>query len=503
MSKMLQENYARKYYRIQLPAQIVVCGEEFNVVDWSLGGFKCACPDGILTDGWRGDVMFILPLPDMNISFSTQVELRYSREGYAGFAFIDLSENSKAILQKYFQATVEGKIDDGKGLVNSIESAVVPFESAVDLGAAELDEFKQTFRKRASTYFGVGMLLVVIILGTLYSNLTHAVSVDGSVFGLVVNVASGQDGFVKLIAVKEGQFVKKNQLLYSMDAEQTRRGVEQVRYSYEMAKQQLKMLHTQLEDENKAVGLYLNAAQRDVSVLVYNVAAAKAEKNFAEKELERAKVLVKRKAVSVSYVDKKEQEYSSLKAVFAKFQDELKHARINATSAASGKYFTDGAVRGELEKIRARIVVQERNVALHQVKLKQAIENEQRLHVKSSVEGRVYAIKQAQGSFVKSGQSVLSLVDVNTVPWVVASFTFEEAKRLTVGDEADLFIPSLKKTVKGVINTIGDNAVNRQELAFRNISNAPQAVPVKITFNEGVKLVPGTRVEVSVVTSLF
>ncbi|OBQ55163.1 biotin/lipoyl-binding protein [Halodesulfovibrio spirochaetisodalis] len=503
MPKLLQANYSRKYHRVQLPAQVIVEGEECEVVDWSLGGFKCVLPKAGLQAEWSDNITFVLPLPDMNISFSTAVVLRYVGGGYAGFEFSELSENNKAIMQKYFQATVEGKVDDAQGVVASIESAVVPFKADLEMTDEECAEFQKTYKKRASAHALAGLSIVLIVLGVVYSNWVTAVSVDAAVYEMVVRAAPEQSGIIKNIAVQKGQVVKKGQLLYSMDDEKGRRDVEQSRIALAMAQQQLAMMRIQLTDEHKAMRLYRDAAKQKVGMLRHKFEAAKSTRQLAEKELERAKMLVKRGAVSRSYTDKRRQAYLTTKAEEDRLHEELRHARVNAVSAATGKYLTDGAVRGEVEKIRAEISVQEHKVALHKVQLAQAVENLKRFHVKSMAAGRVHAVKQAQGSFVTTGQSVLTLVPADAVPWVVARFTFEDAKRLAVGDEAELIIPSLKKKVKGIVDTVGDNAVIRDDLAFKNLTKEPQVVPVKILFTDAVAPALGARAEVRVTTSWF
>mgnify|MGYP000386246615 CR=1 FL=1 len=504
MPTEFEKNQIRKSHRIQLPAHAYIDECKCSILDWSLEGFKCEVPESGLSDDWEGQVTFVLPLAGMNVTFDALARVRRIDDQEAGFSFEALNDKSKMLLKAYIQANIEGKIDDVQGIIAKVDAAEIPIETERPLTVAEQTAYKRTFRSRAILYWLLGLFAVGLVMFILYNNLSRAVSTRAVVSGALIDMAPEVGGFLEKISVVDGENVKKGQLLFAIDDDAMRRDLEQIKLRINVEKQELELLYTLLQEEERALGLYRSAADHEVEMVQQKIAGTRAKIELAEKEFKRAEALVKSGAVSRSFWDLRRKEYLEEKAELAELQEELELAQRNARSAKDGKYLSDGAARGQLREIRGRIQVQQKTLELRQYEMLKALSRLQMTRVTSPRDGMVYSIKRVDGTFLRPGESVLTLMVTDTRPWVLARFTFEEAKRLAPGNEAEVYVPSSGHFLTGVIQAIGHHAMAAGGVVSQDLETSMSEVPVKVLLDrDDPSLVPGLGVEVRVRTPVL
>lgn len=497
----LEEKSQRKSPRISLPAKVNVKGRLFGVLDWSMQGFKAAIPKGMIPEGWSGRVTFILPLQEMEISFDAVARVRRQGEESVGFSFDSLPDRSKALLSTYIKASIEGKLDDIDGMIARVEASTTPVETDVPLSLSERRQFKRSFLGRALIYLLVGCVIFSVFGFILFNNFARARSTRAVVSGGLVDVAPELAGVLTSVDVAEGQAVARGQLLFSLDDRDLLRRVEDIRSSISVDKEQLEYFYVLLREEAKSMGLYRKAARHEAERLRADLAGLDARLEVARKEFERADVLKKSGAVSQSLWDERRETFLNLQAERRAADARLRLADENVLSARDGKYLSDGKTRGETRELEARANVQKRVLEQEELRLSQALAALEKTRVVSKADGLVYAVKRVAGTYLRAGESVMSVRVADARPWILARFTFKEAERLAPGTEARIYIPSMDAFYNGRVQALGHQAMGSGDAVSQDKEISLNEVPVKVVFDalpEG--LPPGLGAVVSIDT---
>lgn len=501
MAIRMEDKSLRKSHRISLPAKVNVNGTLYSVLDWSLEGFKAEIPKGILPDDWTGHVTFILPLQHMNLSFDAEARLRRQGEESAGFSFDSLPDRSKVLLSTYIKASIEGQLDDIEGMIARVEASVTPVETEKPLNLSERKQFKRSFLGRALIYLAIGLVSSCIVGFILYTNFSKARSTRGVISGGLIDVAPELAGFLTGISVEEGQTVARGDLLFSLDDRDLLRKVEDIRFEISIDKEELEYLYVLLKEEAKSMGLYRKAAKHEAAQYRSQLAGLAARIDVAQKEFNRADALVKTGAISRSLWDERKEVVLNLKAQRSEISEQLALAEENIRSTKDGKYLSDGKTRGEIRELEARVSIQEKVIEQEQLRLAQGMALLEKTRVLSTAGGTVYAIKRVPGTFLRSGESVLSVLVTDARPWVLARFTFEEAERLAPGAEARVYIPSVDAVCTGTVQALGHHAMGSSGAVSQDMEISLSEVPVKVVLHDPPQgLVPGLGAVVSVDT---
>lgn len=107
------------------------------------------------------------------------------------------------------------------------------------------------------------------------------------------------------------------------------------------------------------------------------------------------------------------------------------------------------------------------------------------------------------GDTVPAGQPIVTLMDAREV-WVVANIDEGKIGKIQLGQQVDVRVDTLGRTVSGTVDTISPvTAATFSLLPARssssNFNKVSQLVPVKVTFDEAnLRLIPGSSVEVKI-----
>ena len=107
------------------------------------------------------------------------------------------------------------------------------------------------------------------------------------------------------------------------------------------------------------------------------------------------------------------------------------------------------------------------------------------------------------GDTVPAGQPIVTLMDAREV-WVVANIDEGKIGKIQLGQQVDVRVDTLGRTVSGRVDTISPvTAATFSLLPARssssNFNKVSQLVPVKVTFDEAnLRLIPGSSVGVKI-----
>ncbi|WP_456442316.1 HlyD family secretion protein [Caldithrix abyssi] len=266
-------------------------------------------------------------------------------------------------------------------------------------------------------------IFVVALLFILINTFAHhEVIVTGMVETKEIDVASKIPGRIDSLLVREGEQVKKGQLLAILQSKEIDAKVLQAKSVMEAARAQYEMaLNGARPEEKEAVQkLYLQA---------------KHQFEFARKTYQRMQKVYKDSVVAQQTMDEIEFKYRAAKeqmeAAQAKYQMVLKGARQEQIKAAEALFHqAEGAYREAL-----------------------AYKEETRLY--SPIDGQVQTLVADAGEIIAAGYPIVTLIDPAD-SWAVFHLREDQLVGVKAGQIVKGFVPALKKELEFKITYLAD-----------------------------------------------
>lgn len=255
---------------------------------------------------------------------------------------------------------------------------------------------------------------------------------DAEIDADVVRISSEVPGRIVELAVAEDQAVVAGQLLFRIDPETYRLGLEQ-------AEAELAVVEANLFDQRRL----RESETANAGVALEQVARAQANLDLAQRTVERLQPME-----SAGYVSR--QSLDEARTAVRDAQVSLRQAQ-GAARAAETEVQTTAALEAQIRANRAQVAIARR--ALEQTE------------VRAPVDGKVVGLTMAAGGMVLSGVPLFSLIDTGS--WVASGlFPETELAGIRVGDGADVFVmidPRVR--IAGTVEGIGWGVVSDGEIA--------------------------------------
>lgn len=251
-------------------------------------------------------------------------------------------------------------------------------------------------------------------------------------------------GTVKSIAVKEGDRVKKGDVLFTLDEKDIKKQVEQAKAAYDMAKASYAMSQEQSKVAKESLQRIEDLADTTLGKLRENV------QNLRE--------LYNAGAVSKSQLEEAE---LALEQQEAQFQAQIDQARLGASDKT--------------------LEIAETQLKQAELAYKQAQDALKNATITAPIDGIVTGITIQEGGIAVNTQPAMNIVDVNRV-YVIVQVSEGVVGKLSQGQEVKVTIPAVSsEPVKAAIDTIS-----------LTVNQMTQLYPVKIYLdNPEGKIKPG------------
>lgn len=263
---------------------------------------------------------------------------------------------------------------------------------------------------------------------------------------------------VKRVLVKEGDFVKKEQLLIELDAAD--------------ARAQAARSETQLKTaQSDVAAIERGGTQEDVLNLDAALIKARADRDNAQRNLDALKRLQQKGAASVGEVKQAEAVLATTQANLTLYQQKQ-----------TGRYSQPEAARFQAERNEADAV----HNAAEDVLAKTT--------VRAPFDGVVYSLPVKQGVFVPGGALLLQLSDLRKIQ--VRAFVDEpDVGRLAIGDPVEVTWDAIPGRIwRGTVNAIPASVKLH---GTRNVGETTCVVE-----NQDLKLLPNVNVGVTIVSAV-
>mgnify|MGYP005988801075 FL=1 len=303
---------------------------------------------------------------------------------------------------------------------------------------------------------------------------------DAQVEAYINPINTRVSAYIKEIRFEENQKVKKGDTLVILDDSEIKSKVTQAEAAYLSA----------LAGEKTAKSS-VNTISNNTSIIEANIAGAKSNLEFAEKDLMRFKNLLKDEAVTQQQYDGINTKYEAAKAQYNALLGQRKSVNYSLRE-----------MDGRIEMSQAGIKQAEAALELAKLNLSYTV-------ITAPYDGFVGRRKVNEGQLLNPSQQVATIV-TDDKKWIVANYRETQMEDITVGKKLTIEVDALGgKEFIGVVTSI--SAATGSKLSTIPVDNSTgnfvkvqQRIPVRIDFSEENKaedlklLRVGMNVEVTV-----
>jgi membrane fusion protein (multidrug efflux system) len=358
-------------------------------------------------------------------------------------------------------------------------------------------------RKRTRKYLIV-FVVIGILVGSFYGirwlhyYFTHASTDDASVEGDLISVSSTVSGKIRQLPIREGEQVKKGQLIAQLREEDYQAQVDisdgivqSINASLNEAMADVQLVREKTEKDVQRAEAVLSASQARLK-------EAEANMHLATLDFKRVSKLYKSKTVSASEMDKVQAAYTLAQAGLEKAEEEINEnrAKLKVARANTGEVTLK---QRRVESLKGKLKEATAELEAAQLKLDHTT-------VTSPIDGVVAKKISHIGEVIKAGQPIAVIIDLNNI-WVEANLEETQVEHVRLGQSVDIEVdayPNTKFTGK-VVNigaaTASQFALIPENRSAGNFTKVTQRIPIKIeVIDPAEQLRPGMMVVVGIDT---
>ena len=356
-------------------------------------------------------------------------------------------------------------------------------------------------RKRKQKWL-FAVLGIGILIGSFYGirwlhyYFTHAITDDATVEGDLISVSSTVPGKIRLLPIREGEHLKKGQLIaqlreedYQAKVDVAAGVVQSINASLNEAMADEKLVKEKTEKDVQRAEAVLYASQARLK-------EAEANLQLATLDFKRVGKLYKTKTVSANEMDKVQAAYKLAKARQTTAEEEINEnrAKLHVARANTGEVTLR---QRRVESLKGKLKEAEAELEAARLKLAHTT-------VTSPIDGVVAKKISHIGEVVAAGQPMAVIVNLNHI-WVEANLEETQVEHVRLGQSVDIQVDAYPNTTfKGKVINIGAAAASQFALipdnrSAGNFTKVTQRIPIKIALDDPDKpLRPGMMVTVGI-----
>jgi len=444
-----EDAHLRKTYRLKIPAKVVIEGKEYKVLDWSYEGFRI---EKSKEDKFEKEktylVRFILPFASFNFSFTAEAINKWTTEDQAGFEFKELPDEIKGVLKEYVKAYIEGRLESFGEFLTTAERLTVPPPIEEPLTEEEEKKLNRKLFIAILVYLLIALALAFGLYLVFWAT-PKAYSVDAFYSGNVVTLISPWEAVLEKIYVKEGDIVRKGQILFKTNRIDERdRGFGGIGIG--------------LLRDRASILREIERTKNAIAVLEERIKITNFQLKKVREELEKAREAFEKGYIGKNYYENKKKEYQDLLLSLRELQ---KERNLNMRYL-SFLYTLLGRLKDRF--IGGGGTEEEENFEIN----------------RAPFDGIVLSIYYLEGQVLTPGMPVMVIESLEKNGYVIARFKKRDMLYINVGDKARVYFPSIEKVVEGKVVAIGKKAMGDESMISESEEYALPDVPVKIELNE-------------------
>ena len=389
-------------------------------------------------------------------------------------------------------------------------------EPQSDPDAKQILEGKQS--KKIRLLLPLGVLLAGAGLSVVYflsqPKAETVLQLSGRIEGYETNIGTRVPGRIESVAVREGSEVERGQIIVRLDDEEVRAQLEaieaqlaaaqekeeQARLQIDVIKSQIRQAQLNLQQAVEDTQGQVNEAEANLAVTEAELLKAQAalkearsELNLATVERDRYQQLVASGAVPQDTFDQAQTRWETAQAKL-----EVQEAEVNAAekkvSAAQGALTQTKTTRlnpeirsAELDSLNKQLIQTQSQLKAAQNEVANVKAQQQEiqarmnyLQIVSPIQGVVTARSVEPGEVVTTGETLLSLIDLNDV-YLRGYIPEGEIGKVRVGQSAQIYLDSAPdKPLKAKVTEIDSQASFTPENIYFKEDRVTQVFGVKL-----------------------
>ena len=333
----------------------------------------------------------------------------------------------------------------------------------------------------------------------------NAIFVSGRIEGDVTNVAPKLSGRVVEVAVREGDSVRKGDVLVRLSGKQTEAGrqeadarVSVTRRRVEQARQQVSVLQTRLQQaqlQEDQAGLESRGrvaqAEGQLASAQADLARAKADLEQNVADARRYGALAEKGAVSRQQAEQFETKVETSQAIVEAAQKQVAAAEgaveIAKASLANPKIRAAeiATLRQQIEEARAGVNSSQAEVAAGEASLSRADADVEDLTITAPFDGQIITRSVEPGQVIGAGSTLLTMVDPAGL--YLRGFVPEgQIGHVKVGQQAEVYLDSAPETaISAEVMRVDPQAMFTPENTYFQEDRVKQVVGVKLLLKGG------------------
>lgn len=454
MTVTYKENQWRLADRVRLPAWVLIDGEKYAVNDWSFSGFsieKTAAVDRFDKEK-PVDLTFILPFGHYAAQCALQAEPRVTGDDSAGFEFCHVPEGVRLLMREYVEEFVEGRLEGREpGFQQNVSIVSTDRQPQTDVAPDPFIE--KDFRKKLIRY-AFFAAVVLLLVGILLWSQRFVISTQAGLLGNTAEIRTRTDGFIKEMPVRSGDQVKSGQLIIQLDDQEPRRNLKAASFMQQRLEASVQVAAKALEDEKKNDKFYARVASGRLKIEQAKQSESESILAQSAADMKRAESLHQRGFVSEAGLTDRLYLLRQREASLSRAKSETGLAAEIANEAKGGHFFSDRQVANRVNEMALLLETQQIQHAQSIVALGTLIDALAYTRIVAPQEGKVRLLTRSVGELVRVGD-LLATMETTAEPYVLARFSGSDAVRISPGQSARVYFPTLDRVLKGSVDSIG------------------------------------------------
>jgi len=354
-------------------------------------------------------------------------------------------------------------------------------------------------RKKRAVAFIFFPVIILIGAGALYFYLrykeTRISTDDAFVDGRVHVIASKIPGTVKMINIKDNQFVKRNDLLLEIDPRDYEVRVKEARAGLETERAKIPEIRERVE----AVKKQLSEIIASLEAARANLQLQKANLEFARVEFQRSESLFKKEVIPKQQYDNSKTKYEVAIAQVKAAQDLVK--QIEASFETQ---------RALIKQIESGLSTQEAQIRQRDAALKGAELNLDYTKIYAPTDGYITKRTTEVGNQIQTGQPLMAVVPLAQEDiWITANYKETQLEKVKPGQKVEIEVDTYPgKVFYGKVDSIMSGTGSAFSLfppenATGSYVKIVQRIPVKIVLDQGTDPAHSLRIGMSVVPTIL
>jgi membrane fusion protein (multidrug efflux system) len=322
---------------------------------------------------------------------------------------------------------------------------------------------------------------------------THISTDDAFVDGRVHVIASKVPGTVKLIHIKDNQFVRKGDVILEIDSMDYEVRIKETRAGLETERAKL----SEIRDRVDTVRKQLSEISASLEAARANLQLQKANLDLAKVNFQRSEFLMKREVIPRQQYDNSKTTYEVAVAQVKAAEDQVKQIEASLETQ-----------RALIKQTESGLPTQEAQIRQKDATLKGTELNLGYTKIYAPTDGYIAKRSVEIGNQIQPGQSLMAVVPLDDI-WITANYKETQLERVKPGQQVKIKVDTYpSKVFHGKVDSVmaGTGAVFSlfpPENATGSYVKIVQRIPVKIVLDQGTDPAHILRIGISVVPTIL